>query len=53
MIPELYPLLNISLFMFLSDSRLVDENGAITPIQQGAIFPQVKGVRLVTMSKGV
>jgi uncharacterized protein (DUF4213/DUF364 family) len=37
---------------FLSGSRVVDEVAAINTIQQGASFPQVKGVRLVTMSKG-
>ncbi len=37
---------------FLSGSRVVDEEAAINTIQQGASFPQVKGVRLVTMSKG-
>jgi uncharacterized protein (DUF4213/DUF364 family) len=34
----------------LSGSRVVDEDAAIATIQQGASFPQVKGVRLVTMS---
>ena len=38
---------------FLSGARVIDEGAAITTIQQGAAFPQVKGVRLVTMSKGV
>jgi len=37
---------------FLSGSRVINEEFAITTIQQGATFPQVKGVRLVTMSKG-
>jgi uncharacterized protein (DUF4213/DUF364 family) len=36
---------------FLSGSRVIDEEAAIATIQQGAIFPQVKGVQLVTMSK--
>jgi uncharacterized protein len=36
----------------LSGSRIVDEDAAILTIQQGAIFPQVKGVQLVTLSKG-
>jgi len=36
---------------FLSGSRVFDENAAILTVQQGAAFPQVKGVRLVTMSK--
>jgi len=38
---------------FLSGSRVIDEQSAIITIQQGAAFPQVKGVRLVTMSKGI
>ncbi len=37
---------------FLSGSRVINEDSAITTIQQGAIFPQVKGVCLVTMAKG-
>jgi len=37
---------------FLSGCRVVDEELAITAIQQGAIFPQVKGTRLFTMVKG-
>ena len=36
---------------FLSGSRVIDEKAAITTIQQGASFPQVKGVKLMTMSK--
>jgi uncharacterized protein (DUF4213/DUF364 family) len=36
---------------FLSGSRVIDEDAAIATIQQGAIFPQVKGVRLLTMMK--
>jgi len=36
---------------YLSGSRVIDEVAAITTIQQGAIFPQVQGVRLLTMSK--
>jgi len=35
---------------FLSGSRVIDEEAAITTIQQGASFPQVKGVRLLTMT---
>jgi uncharacterized protein (DUF4213/DUF364 family) len=35
---------------FLSGSRVMDEDAAITTIQQGASFPQVNGVRLITMS---
>jgi uncharacterized protein (DUF4213/DUF364 family) len=37
---------------FLSGSRIIDEDAAVITIQQGATFPQVKGERLVTMSKG-
>ncbi|MCC6147799.1 MAG: DUF364 domain-containing protein [Anaerolineaceae bacterium] len=37
---------------FLSGSRVVDEEAAIRTIQQGAIFPQVEGVRLLTMMRG-
>jgi uncharacterized protein (DUF4213/DUF364 family) len=37
---------------FISGSRVIDEDAAITTIQQGATFQQVKGVRLVTLSKG-
>ncbi|MHC1739874.1 MAG: DUF364 domain-containing protein [Anaerolineaceae bacterium] len=37
---------------FLSGSRVNDEEAAITTIQQGASFPQVKGTRLLTMKKG-
>jgi uncharacterized protein len=36
---------------FVSGSRVIDEDAAITTIQQGATFPQVKGVRLLTMLK--
>ena len=35
---------------FLSGSRVIDQDAAITTIQQGATFPQVKGVQRVTMS---
>lgn len=38
---------------FLSGSRVIDEEAAALTIQQGAAFPQVKGVQLVTMSKGI
>ena len=38
---------------FLSGSRVIDEDAAITTIQQGASFPQVKGTRLFTMTKGI
>lgn len=37
---------------YLSGSRIVDEEAAIATIQQGASFPQVRGVRLVTMGDG-
>ncbi len=37
---------------FLSGSRVIDEDAAVTTIQQGASFPQVKGARLITMTKG-
>ena len=37
----------------LSGSRIIDEDAAVATVQQGATFPQVKGVRLVTMAKGV
>lgn len=36
---------------FLSGSQVIDEEAAIVTIQQGAAFPQVKGVRLVTMTR--
>ncbi len=36
---------------FLSGSRVIDEEAAINTIQQGASFPQVNGVRLVTMTR--
>lgn len=38
---------------FLSGSRVIDEAAAIETIQQGASFQQVKGARLITMSKYV
>ena len=37
---------------YLSGSRVVDEKAARLTIQQGAGFPQVKGVQVVTMSRG-
>ncbi len=37
---------------FLSGTQVTDEDVAVITIQQGAIFPEVQGVRLVTMSKG-
>jgi uncharacterized protein (DUF4213/DUF364 family) len=36
---------------FLSGSRVVDKDAAIKTVQQGASFPQVKGVKLFTMQK--
>ncbi len=35
---------------FLSGARVIDEAAAIKTIQEGAIFPQVKGTRLLTMT---
>jgi uncharacterized protein (DUF4213/DUF364 family) len=35
----------------ISGTLVVDETAATQTIQQGAVFPQVKGVRLVTMMK--
>jgi uncharacterized protein len=49
----LLPLLFDHGITYLSGSRVIDEKAAITTIQQGASFPQVKGVRRVTMSKHV
>ena len=36
---------------FLSGARVIDEEAAWLTIQQGAMFQQVKGVKLVTMKK--
>lgn len=36
----------------LSGSRIIDENAAALTIQQGASFPQVKGTRLLTITRG-
>ena len=47
----LHPILFESGISFLSGSRVIDEDAAITTIQQGAVFPQVQGVRLFTMLK--
>jgi uncharacterized protein (DUF4213/DUF364 family) len=47
----LSPLLFDHGIRFLFGSRVIDEEAAIATIQQGAIFPQVNGVRLLTMSK--
>ena len=35
---------------YLSGSRVIDEESAALTIQQGASFPQVKGVKVVTLS---
>ncbi len=48
----MHPLLFNHGISFLSGSRVINEEVAITTIQQDAIFPQVKGVRLLTMKKG-
>jgi uncharacterized protein (DUF4213/DUF364 family) len=48
----LSPLLFDHGISFLSGSRVVDADAANMTIQQGASFPQVNGVRLVTMSRG-
>ncbi len=47
----LLPLLFDKGISYLSGSRVVDEEAAVLTIQQGAAFPQVKGVRLLTMIK--
>lgn len=47
----LSPLLFNYRISFLSGSRIIDEDAAVITIQQGATLPQVKGVRLVTMTK--
>lgn len=38
---------------FLSGARVSDEENAVLTIQQGAALPQVNGIRLVTMTKGI
>ncbi len=38
---------------YISGSRIIDEHAAIATIQQGAIFPQVKGTRLLIMTKRI
>ncbi len=48
----LSPLLFSYGISFLSGSRVIDEDAAVETIQQGATLPQVKGVRLVTMTNG-
>jgi uncharacterized protein (DUF4213/DUF364 family) len=47
----LSPLLFNSKISFLSGSYVIDEEAAVTTIQQGAIFPQVQGVKLVSFEK--
>ena len=37
---------------YLSGARIIDKDAAINTIQQGASFPQVKGVQLYTMMSG-
>lgn len=49
----LSPLLFDHGISFLSGSRVIDAESAGITIQQGASFPQVNGVRLVTMTRGV
>jgi uncharacterized protein (DUF4213/DUF364 family) len=49
---SLTPLLFEKGVSYLSGSRVIDEQAALLTIQQGAIFPQVNGVRLITMNKG-
>jgi uncharacterized protein (DUF4213/DUF364 family) len=48
----LLPLLFDFGITYLSGSRVIDEEAASMTIMQGAAFPQVKGVQLVTMVKG-
>lgn len=36
---------------FLSGTQVIDETAALLTIQQGAAFPQVKGTRLLTISR--
>jgi uncharacterized protein (DUF4213/DUF364 family) len=48
----LLPLLFDHGITYLSGSIVVDEEEAINTVIQGAIFPQVNGVRLITLSKG-
>jgi uncharacterized protein len=47
----LTPLLFERGISILSGARVIDEEAALRSIEQGAIFPQVKGVRLVTIQK--
>jgi hypothetical protein len=46
----LTPLLFNAGISFLSGARVFDEQAAVNTIQQGAIFRQVQGVRLLTMT---
>jgi uncharacterized protein len=48
----LHPMLFDHGITYLSGSRVIDEDAAVTTIQQGATFPQVKGVRRLTMTRG-
>jgi len=36
---------------YLSGSKIIDEDAAVLTVEQGAAFPQIKGVKLVTMGK--
>jgi hypothetical protein len=49
----LLPLLFNHWISYISGSRVIDENAAILTIQQGAAFPQVQGVRLITMNSKI
>jgi hypothetical protein len=49
----LTPLLFDQGVSYLSGSRVIDEQAALLTIQQGATFPQVNGVRLITLNKGI
>ena len=49
----LTPLLFDHGISFLSGARVVDEEAAILTIQQGAGFPQVKGTRLLTITRAL
>lgn len=48
----LSPLLFNYGIQIVSGSRIMDENAAALTIQQGAVFPQVKGTRLLTITRG-
>lgn len=47
----LLPLLFDRGIRYLSGTVITDENAALRTIQQGAVFPQVQGTRLVTLSR--